>query len=355
MKKMQKLALYSVLLPLIMQPTCSAFNETSQQIVGGITAICTGITISACYIHNNIQHTQQEKERLRLQNEQQEKEKRKQQYHLLEAIKNVTSPFKELQEKNPRIETHSDKAREEILKKIMLLEGSATAFENKVNHLTQQCNQLEPEIAQEHKEELQTLSWIRQSINTNQCVSKQKNAERKEHLAKEEEDAKVRTVKLDASTTDKYNQTAQQHLDASQQTKKIVATLDNIINKINLEVVRRIEKKFDQLKQSCDAQQNKVADLLNLFFCKNSAEHHKTRDDVYASEQQIKKEISEIKKTAMKTEEKIAYIAQELESIKRLLLPIPSAPPAHAFPAAQNPAAQNPAWVPGVPPYVPQQ
>ena len=346
MKKINALT-YTLLLSLIMHPQCNALSEPEQKVLnvlGGTGIICICTLIGVCWKDSNAKHTELEKERMRLEAQLQEKEreqeKQKKQFHIIDTIKKLSDAFKELREKNPRIETHQGKVHEEILKKIRLLEGSATNFEKKVTYLTQACNELEPEIAQEHQEALNMLSWIRQSMHANPLVNKQKNIEWEARLQAEKKEAEARTITLGAEITDTCKRTAQHHLAASQRTEKLVTTAKNTINKNQQD----IQNQISQLQN----QHHQILNLLTSILFEDKSQHSKIHDNI----ETLKKNLEEKNKNI---DEQLGYIGRELADIKRSQLPQPTAPPAQTFPATQNPPAQNPDYIPGIPPYAPQR
>ncbi len=340
MKKINALT-YTILLSCIIQPQCNALSDSDKHILG-VTGMCiTAITgFVVCWKDSNKHHTKREKERMRLEAQQQEKEKQKTQFHLIETIKKLSDSFKELKERNPRIETHQNKEYELILKKILLLEGSATQFDQKVTYLTQACNELEPEMAHEHQELLNMLSWIKQSMHANPLISKQKSIEWEARLQADKKEAEARTITLGAEITDRCKQTAQHHLAASQKTEKLVTTAKNTINKNQ----REVQNQISQLQN----QYNQILSLLTSILFEDKSQHSKTRDNIETLKKSLEEKIKDI-------DEQLGYIGRELADIKRLVLPQPGVASAPAFPAAQNPPAQNPEHIPGMPSYAQQR
>lgn len=340
MKKINALT-YTLLLSLIMHPQCNALSDVDKQILGASSICITAIAgFVVCRKDSNKHQTKREKERMRLQAQQQEKEREKQQFHIIDTIKKLSDAFKEIRGKNPRIEAHQSKIHEEILKKILLLEGSATQFDQKVTYLTQACKELEPEMVHEHQEVLNMLSWIKQSMHANPLVNKQKNIEWEARLQKEKKEAEARTITLNAEMTHKHEQAAQYHLDASKRTEKLVATAKNTINKNQ----REVQNQISQLQN----QYNTIYNMLASILFEDKSQHSKIHDNIEA----LKKSLEEKNKNI---DEQLGYIGRELADIKRSQLPQPGVTPAQAVPATQNPPAQNPNYIPGIPPHAPQR
>lgn len=316
MKKINSLTL-SALLLFCINPFCNAISDSAQITLSITVPVSAAAALAAYWIHNNIQHTELEKTRRINESKEKEEEKRKQQFHIIEELKQLTQPFNLAKKIND----------DEFLNKMLMLEGSVLAFEKKINTLTQECKNLDPEIAQDQQELLKKLLLIRQAMHVNPRVNKKKNAEYEEKLATEKKEAEVRTAKLAANITSKHEQAAEHHRIASAKTESLVTIAKDSLTRFPLTL-------REQFNKALNEKSDEFVALITQLINENRNEHHQTRRE----QQQLAKETAQ---KLQQLEQYIADLAQQIENTKRLVSPTPSAPPKHTTNSQQNQSAQN--------------
>lgn len=252
---------------------------------------------------------------------QQEKEKAQQkkeavalaQFHVIENIKLLTAEFKDLKAKHPRPENCTDHQQQQILALMIAQGGSVGKFADKIADHINAYNNFDQTTSIAHSVLYNDLLWLQRSLNI-PCVQIKKNQEWNDTMTRAKFEAEVSKAKHEARA-------AQNLVEATQQTKQMIAHVESTVNRTTKDVRDVTVSMRNEYRAHESTMNHKLAAITDAH-ARPASEHKEILEVVYDLRQQLNRVTAIANNTQKNTQHITGNVAtitkQQEDKIKQL-------------------------------------